>query len=359
MCNRKSNQSRNLISKSKSSRLTLLLSVFSLLLAFSPYHTTFADTQLSNTEKTVGITQIVEHPALDAVRLGIIAGLKTAGFEEGRNLKIVFENAQGNIGTASQIALKLLSIQPDVCVGISTPSAQTLYFAAQKQTKKIPIVFTAVSDYQAANLVQAPINAKGAVPLTGVTDAPNLEGLLELMNKLMPNIKTLGLLYTPSEINSVSTINRLKPLLEAQGIKPMEVTVTKTSEVAQAVQSLIGKVDALYFPQDNTVVSAIETISKIADHSSPTLPVILPIFSSDPDLMTKGILAAVGYDYTEVGRDTGAVVARILKGESALNIPITHPSHLKAAVNQRLAEKLNLVIPKTLNLSEIEIVRPK
>ena len=173
---------------------------------------------------------------------------------------------------------------------------------------------------------------------------------------MMPKLKTLGLMYNPAEANSVSTIDRLKKLLKERHISFMEVTVNKTQDVAQATKSLIGLVDALYFPQDNTVVAAIPTVVKVATQTSPLLPVILPIFTNDPILIKKGILAAVGYDYEDMGKETGRVVARILKGELPQKIAIHNPSELKAVINVSLANKLGFFIPKKLKHSKVQIV---
>lgn len=276
--------------------------------------------------------------------------LKEQGYEEGKNLTVIYENAQGNIGTSSQIATKLLSSDMNVGVAISTPSAQSLLYTAQKQGSHVPIVFSAVSDPKAAKLISE------SYPITGVSDEPNLEGLMELMNKMLPKLKTLGLMYNPAEANSVSTIQRLKKMLEKQGIKPYEVTVNKSSDVAQAMHSIIGKVDALYFPQDNTMVSAIETVASIAQHSSPTLPVILPIFTSDTTLIKRGILAAVGFDYVDIGKTTGQVVGKILNGEDVRNIPVQTPEELKAVVNKSLVKKLGLTVPTDLKYSKVQVV---
>lgn len=300
--------------------------------------------------KTLGISQIVQHPALDAVREGMLAYLKEEGYIEGTNLTIFYENAQGNISTSAQIASKLISSTIDVGVAISTPSAQTLFFAAEKQGSKIPIVYTAVSDPAAAKLESK------TYPITGVLDVPDLEGLLELIHALLPSIKTLGILYNPSETNSASTVTYLKKLLQDHGIKIQAVTVNKTTDVSQAMHSLIGKVDALYFPQDNTVVAAIETVVHIANHTSPNLSGILPIFANDTALVKKGVLAAIGYDYADVGRATGRVVSQIFKGEDPQHIPLQHPEYLKTLINGELARKLSLKIPSTLQRSRVEVI---
>ncbi len=323
--------------------------LFSLLICSSFYTLPLFAESLPS--KTIGISQIVEHPALDAVREGMLKSLKEQGFEEGKNLTVLYENAQGNLITATQIASKLLQSHPDLVVGISTPSAQTLFYEARKYEKQIPIVFSAVSDPKAAKLGTDP-----TYPITGVTDTAHLEGLLELIQNMMPHLKTLGLMYNPAEANSTSTISRLKELLKARDIKFVEVTVNKTQDIAQATKSLIGKVDALYFPQDNTVVSAIQTVINVTTQPSQPLPVILPIFTSDPLLIKRGVLAAVGYDYWDVGKETGEVVAKILKGEAAQQIVIHNPKELKAAINASLAEKLGFSVPKKLEHATVHII---
>lgn len=311
-------------------------------------------TSLKETSKLIGISQIVEHPALNAVRSGLLEALKEEGFVEGENLTVYYENAQGNMVTATQIATKLLSTPLEVIVGISTPSAQTIFYAAQRSDKQIPIVFTAVSDPIAAKLEAGDLN----YPITGVTDEPNLGALLEVMQKMLPRLKTLGVIYNPSEANSVATINRLKQLLInnklEQALKIHEVTVNTTSDVAQAMKSVVGKVDAIYFPQDNTIVSAIETVVNIAKQiNSKQKPI--PLFCSDPLLVKRGVLAAVGYNYIEVGRETGRVVARILRGESVSQIPVRSPEQLETVINKTLVQELNLKLPEKLEFSNITI----
>ncbi len=306
----------------------------------------------STAAKTIAITQIVEHPALDEVREGIKKSLKEHGFEEGNNLTILYGNAQGNIALSSQIATKLLSQNLDVGIAISTPSAQSLFYTAKRSHKYVPIVFTAVSDPQAAKLE----SGESDYPITGIADTPNLEALMEVIDKLLPNLKTLGLMYNPSETNSVSTINRLKKLLSERGIKVREATVNNTNEVTSATQSLVGKVDALYFPQDNTIVSAIESVVKVTQTSNPPLPLILPIFTNDPVLVKKGVMAAVGYDYSDMGYETGAVIVEILNGKPANAIPIHKPKLVKSVINKGLVEKLKLTIPQEFKHSKLEVL---
>jgi putative ABC transport system substrate-binding protein len=346
MRNRTKTKSKNLSRISKNKILTLAL-------AFLVSFVIYSDTSIAESlpHKTIGISQIVEHPALDAVRQSMLSALKTQGYEAGKNLKVIYDNAQGNIVTSTQIATKLMSSKIDLAIGISTPSAQTLFYESKKHASKIPIVFSAVSDSKAAGLESC-----NTCPITGVTDTAHLEGLLELIKSLMPQLKTLGLMYNAAETNSVSTIARLKTLLNKNGIRFVEVTVNKTQDVADATKSFIGKVDALYFPQDNTLVSAIQTIVNIASQSSPTLPVILPIFTSDPLLIQKGVLAGVGYDYHDIGHETGIIVAKILNGENPNHIPIHNPRTLKAIINTSVAKRLGLTIPQKLEYAEIQSI---
>lgn len=303
--------------------------------------------------KIIAITQIVEHPALDAVREGVLEKLKQKGYIEGQNLTLIYENAQGNMALTSQISNKILSEPLDIAVAISTPSAQSLLFTAVRMHKDLPIVYAAVTDPNAAKLI--PGNQH--YPITGVTDAPNLEGVIEVMHIMLPNLKTLGVMYNPAETNSVSTVQALRVRLQKEGIAVREVTVNSTNDVGNATQSLVGKVDALYFPQDNTVVAAIEAVIKAANQSSARLPVILPIFTNDPVLVKKGVLAAVGYDYRDIGRETADIVVEILDGKNATEIPAKNPDNLKTVINKDLADKLGLTIPKNLKNSTIEVLR--
>jgi putative ABC transport system substrate-binding protein len=332
------------------SRIIACTVIFSLLVC-SSFYTSLLFAELLPS-KVIGISQIVEHPALDTVREGILDSLKAQGFEQGKNLTVLYENAQGSVITATQIASKLLQSHLDLVVGISTPSAQTLFYEALKLKDKIPIVFSAVSDPKAAKLEIDP-----EYPITGITDRAHLVGLLELMQNMMPHLRTLGLMYNPAEANSVSTIWHLKELLKAKGIRFVEVTVNKTQDVAQATKSLLGKVEALYLPQDNTVVSAIQAVINATTQSASPLPVVLPIFTSDPLLIKNGVLAAVGYDYWDVGKETGVVVGQILKGEKAQQIAIHNPKELKAVINVALAEKLGFPIPQKLEYATVQLVK--
>jgi putative ABC transport system substrate-binding protein len=337
----------------KASLLYLCLCAFS-------FNATLANAEtsakvLQTPHKTIGISQIIEHSALDTVRNSMIAALKAEGFEIGKNLTLVYENAQGNMVTATQIATKLTTGNLDVLIGISTPSSQTLLQAAQKLDQKIPIVFTAVTDPEKAKLTEK----IAGYPITGISDDPNLKGFIELITKIHPKLKKLGVLYNPSEVNSVTTINRLRKLLKEKNIELVEASVNSTADVPQATQSLIGKVDLLYFPQDNTLVAALQSVINVANHGSPELPIILPIYTDDPKLL-KGVLAVNGYDYRDIGHETGIMVAKILKGKKIEDMPIQNPPFSKTVINKSKIQKLELTLPKPdeLKYSKTEIVSP-
>lgn len=266
----------------------------------------------------IAISQFVEHPALDAEREGILKALEDNGY--GSDVQIVIENAHGNIATAQQIAIKLVSLKPQVILAIATPSAQSLAQVCQD----IPLVFTAVSDPLSAKLVKSLENPGGMV--TGVIDAVPITPQVELIQKLFPYKKRLGILYNPGEINAVSHVQSFEQEATAKGFDILKIAVTKTSEMSLAVKNLIEKVDILFLPQDNTVVSAINTIIKITKEHN------LPVLASDINLMSSGLTAAIGFDHVEMGYRAGECAVKILKGVKPGSIPIQKDLPLKIVV---------------------------
>ena len=237
------------------------------------------------TVKTVEITAIVEHPALDAVRDGVRDQLKADGYESGRNLKFEYQSAQGNTGTAAQIARKFVGDEPDVAVALATPSAQALIAA----TKSIPIVFSAVTDPVAAKLVPS-WNASGT-NVTGVSDLSPLSAQIDLLLKVLPQAKRVGIIYNPGEANSVVIATELKKLLNARGMTLVEAAAPRSVDVASAAKSLVGKADVIYAPTDNNVMSAFEGIVKVAEQTR------LPIVAADTSAARRGAAVAVGLNY--------------------------------------------------------------
>lgn len=286
--------------------------------------------------KHIAITAIVEHPALDATREGVLAELKAQGFEEGKTLKVDFQSAQGNIATAGQIAKKFVGDNPDVIVAIATPSAQSVVAA----TKNIPVVFSAVTDPVAAKLVSS-WQASGT-NVTGASDEIPLEQQVDLLREVIPNLKSVGYVYSPGEINSTVVLERLKKLLEEQNVQLVAAPAQRTTDIPAATRSLKGKVDVIYTSLDNNVVSAYEAMYKVAVEEK------IPLVASDTDSVPRGAIAALGINYHDLGIQTGKVVARILNGEAPGAIPPTHMEKLDLYVSPKHAEEQGIRLPQSV-----------
>ncbi|SES67550.1 putative ABC transport system substrate-binding protein [Marinobacter segnicrescens] len=286
--------------------------------------------------KTVAITQIVEHPALDAVHQGVKDELAERGYNEGDNLELMHESAQGNSAIASQIARKFVGDQPDVIVAIATPSAQT----AAAATRNIPVVFSAVTDPVAAKLVKS-LEAPGA-NITGVSDMLPLDRHLDMVLRVVPDAKTVGTVYNPGEANAVALVELLEERLEARGLKLEKAAATKTSEVLGAARSLSDKVDAIYLTTDNTVISAAEAVISVGERAK------IPVFAADTATVERGAVAAMGFNYYDLGRQTGAMVARILEGAATADMPVETLDKLELYVNPAAAEKMGITLSDEL-----------
>jgi len=296
-------------------------------------------------QKTVAVTAIVEHPALDAARDGVRDELKAAGFEPGKNLKFEYQSAQGNASTAAQIARKYAGDRPDVIVAIATPSAQ----AVVAVTRDIPVVFSAVTDPVAAKLVKS-WNASGT-NVTGVSDMSPIEKHLELIKKITPQAKRVGVIYSPGEANSVAIVEALKKAAPAAGLTVVEAAAARTVDVPSAAQSLVGKADVIYAPTDNNVMSAFEGIVKVAQQSK------LPIVAADTDAVRRGAVAALGLNYYDLGRQTGKIVVRILKGEAPGTIAAQVSTTFELHVNLAAAAKQGATLSDDLVKSAKVVVK--
>jgi putative ABC transport system substrate-binding protein len=283
--------------------------------------------------KTVAVTAIVEHPALDAARDGIKDELAAAGYEVGHNLDFVYESAQGNPATAAQIARKFVGDRPDVIVPISTPSAQAVVGA----TKDIPVVFTAVTDPLGAKLVSDLEHPGGNV--TGMSDLSPIGLHLDLLREIMPDAKRLGVIYNPGEANSVTLLELLQKEAPARGFEIAKAAAPRSADVLAAAQSLVGKVDAIYVPTDNTVVTALEAIVRVGTDNQ------LPVFAGDTDSVPRGAIAALGFNYYDLGRQTGKMVVRVLEGEAPGSIPVEGVKTTELFVNPGAAEAMGIALP--------------
>jgi len=285
---------------------------------------------------TVAVTAIVEHPALDAARNGVRDALAAAGYKEGENLKFVFESAQGNPATAAQIARQFAGDEPNVIVPISTPSAQ----AVVSSTRDIPVVFTAVSDPLGAQLVKNMDKPGGNV--TGLSDMSPVGEHIALIKEILPDVKTIGYLYNSGEANSVSLLAALKAEADKAGITIVESAATKSAEVQGAARALVGRADAIYIPTDNTIISALEGAVAVAEESK------LPLFTADTDSVSRGSIAALGFNYYDVGKQTGEIVVRVLKGENPGDIAVKTAAGSDLVINKSAAAKMGVTLPQSV-----------
>jgi putative ABC transport system substrate-binding protein len=283
-------------------------------------------------DKSVLVTAIVDHPALDAIRDGTRDELKAAGYEAGKNLKWEFQSAQGNAGTAAQIARKFIGEKPDVIVAIATPSAQSLVAA----TKTIPIVYSGVADPIAAQLVKD--WKPSGTNVTGLSHMLDLNKQIDIMKDVVPNLKKVGIVYNPGEVNSAVVVKQLKGLLEKQGIALIDVAAPRTVDVGPAAKSLIGKVDMIYSTTDNNVVSTYESLVKVCNDAK------IPLVASDTDSVKRGAIAAYGVNFYDLGRATGKIVLRILQGEKPGDIPSSVSKDLALFVNPAAAQKQGVTL---------------
>jgi len=296
-------------------------------------------------DKTVLVTAIVEHPALDAVRDGVKDELKDEGFEAGKNLKWEYQSAQGNTGTAAQIARKFVGDKPDAIVAIATPSAQALVSA----TKTIPVIYSGVTDPVAAQLVKD--WKPSGTNVTGVSDLLELEKQVDLIKRVVPNVKRVGMVYNPGEANSAVVVKAMKELLGKSGITLVEAAAPRTVDVGSAAKSLIGKVDVIYTNTDHTVVSAYEALGKVGNDAKG------PLVAADTDSVKRGAIAALGVNYYDLGRQTGKVVARILKGEKPGDIASATSSKLELFVNTTAAQKQGVTLSADLIKSAKTVIK--
>ncbi|MDR0245926.1 MAG: ABC transporter substrate-binding protein [Burkholderia sp.] len=285
--------------------------------------------------QTVKVLSIVDHPALDAIRDGVRAELKAEGYGDDK-LKWEYQSAQGNTGTAAQIARKFVGDKPDVIVAIATPAAQSVVAA----TKSVPVVYSGVTDPVAAQLVKGwgPSGAN----VTGVSDKLPLDRQVALIKRVVPNAKTVGMVYNPGEANSVVVVKELKEILAKQGMTLKEAAAPRTVDIGPAAKSLIGKVDVIYTNTDNNVVSAYEALVKVANEAK------IPLVAGDTDSVKRGGIAALGINYGDLGRQTGKVVARILKGEKPGAIASETSSNLELFVNTGAAAKQGVTLAPDL-----------
>ncbi len=287
-------------------------------------------------DKRIAIATFVEHPALDRAMKGVQDGLRDAGITEAKGYKIEVQSAQGSPVTAGQIARKFAGDKPDAIVALSTPVAQAMV-AAIRDT---PIVFSAISDPVAAKLVDN--LEKPGRNVTGTIDSTPFEPVLTVIDEMVPNLKAMGIVYNAGEANSRAQVDRLKREIGPRNWQIIPAIVTKPTDVSGALQNLVGKVQAVYVPNDNTVVSTFEVVHRFSQETK------LPVFASDALNVDRGAVAAVGVDYYESGKVAADMVRRILAGEKPGDIPVAEPKNLDVALNAGMAKAIGLTVPPSV-----------
>lgn len=292
----------------------------------------------------IGISQYVEHPALDAAREGFIEGLKEEGFEEGKNVEFSLENAQADFPTTQTIAKKFSSENVDLILAIATPSAQS----AANVTKDIPILITAVTDPVSAGLVKSLETPETNV--TGTTDMNPVKQQFELLKEILPDAKNVGIVFNAAEANSKVQVDIAKEAAKELGLTIVEANVSNSSEVNQAIQTIADRIDAIYVPTDNTVASAIGAVVKICNDAK------IPVIGSERAHIDNGGLATIGIDYFLLGKQTGKMAARVLKGEKPAEIPVEDSKDLKLIVNKKAAAAIGIDVPEAVLSKADEVI---
>ncbi|MCX7337842.1 MAG: ABC transporter substrate-binding protein [Alphaproteobacteria bacterium] len=331
--------------------IILCMGVIRLTSAFVSENGSLANKTEQSNKTIVAITQIAPHPSLDTIRRGLMDALEKGAIP---NLEIIFQNAQGSIATASQIAQKFVSLSPRVIVPITTPSTQSAYAATRGQGKDrtIPVIFAAVSDPIAAKLI--PTIQSSGDGITGVYDMAPVEEQARLMQELLPKQArplSIGIIFNPGEANSVSLVTLMTDCLKQRDITIVKATASTTTEVVAATQSLIGRVDAIYLPNDNTVISALESVLKVTKEHK------VPVFASDPESVERGCLAAIAPDQYEIGKQTGEMVVALITGTRLEKLPPERARHTTFVLNLKVAHDIGLIIPDDMIKKATRIVQ--
>lgn len=293
----------------------------------------------------IGIMQIVEHPSLDAARQGFIDALAELGYRDGQNVRYEIRSAQGDLAIAQTIAQRFVAEQVDMILAIATPTAQ----AAAQATRTIPILITAVTDPVAARLVQS--LERPGTNVTGTSDMTPVAAQLQLLKRLVPSARRVGVVYNPGEVNSQVQATLTRQAAARLGLEVVEASASSSTEVLTAAQSIARRVDAFYVFTDNTVVSSLESVIKVAEEARK------PLIVGEGDSVRRGGLASVAIDYYQLGRQTGRMAARVLEGASPAEMPIQFQEEARLIINLKAAARMGVTVPEALLKEAAEVIR--
>lgn len=280
----------------------------------------------------IGISQIASHPALDLAREGFIEALNSKGFKEGENLNLEIQNAEGDIATSQMISSSFISTSKDLIFAIGTPAAQSAF----NSTQDIPIITTAVTDAVEAGLVKS--KDKSGTNVAGTSDAVPIDKQLKLIQEIVKDVKTIGVLYNTSEVNSEIQINNLKELAEASQIEVIAKGVTSVNDISQALDSILDKVDVLYTPADNMVASSMAIIA------SKALEKNIPVVGAEEAHVKGGALITEGINYKKLGFEAGLMAVEVLEGKDIKELSIKTLEETELVINEDTHQKLSINI---------------
>ncbi|GAB4307387.1 MAG: ABC transporter substrate-binding protein [Candidatus Bipolaricaulota bacterium] len=281
----------------------------------------------------IGITQIVDHPALNAVRDGVIATLSEAGYVEGETVRYILANAQGDFSVAIAIAQNFQAQRVAVVIAIATPTSQAAVQVFQGTT--VPVVFSAVTDPVGAGLTAYP-------NVTGASDLIDVAGDLALLQALIPGLRRVGIVYNPGEVNSAILTKMAQDVASRMGLEIVTAPAEHSAAVLPAVQSLVGRADAIYATTDNTVATALEAVVQVATAAR------IPFLMADPTSLERGALVCTGFDYWDHGRLAGEIVLRLLEGAAPGEIPVVYQKGTQIWLNLDIAQAIGFTFPQAV-----------
>ncbi len=284
----------------------------------------------------IGIIQSMEHGALDAAREGFLDAMKDLGYVDGETITIDYRNAQGNQDVLASIADHFVSEEVDMVLAITTPAAQTM----AGKTETIPILGTAITDYVDARLAES--NEKPGHNVSGTSDMSSISDQIALLLRMVPDTKTVGLLYTASEDNSVLQARIAKEIIESQGLAYTEVTVQNSNDVQQATLSIVDKCDAIYIPTDNVFASAMPVVYEVAVQAKK------PVVCGDTSMVKLGGIGTIALSYYNLGYQTGAMADELLKGADISLMPIQTQKEYEYVINKTMCDAIGVAIPDDL-----------
>ncbi len=316
--------------------LALIVSLFFLKKLDNGNSEKVSSVSAKNEVPTIGILQLVSHPALDSIKQGIIDGLADAGYQEGKSINIDFQNAQGDQSNLSLMAQQLLTKEKKLVIGITTPAAQQL---ASKE-KERPIILSGITYPKQAGLVDS--EAHPGKNVTGVSDRLNIKAQIEQIHEVLPDAKKIGILYTSSEDNALAQAKTAEQEIKKIGLETVVKSVTNTTDIHQVATQLASEVQAIYVPIDNGIASAMATLVQVTDQAK------IPVFPSADSMVKDGGMMGIGVDQYQIGRLTAKVVVDVLNGKDVATYPIQVLDKGTTYINKKKAAELNINIPEKI-----------